>query len=240
MPNWAVNGTHNGVASVGLVPRPGCAVVRPLRSTLGGERHDQSRPRSQQHMKLLYSFQWAHFLWCVALAPIAILLHELSHQVVGVAVGFPAQLHFASVSGIPEAAPFGGNPVSVALASLAGPAMSMSLMAIGAHFSKRPWGLPLVAVNVPRFVVNVVFLVQQALVVAGVFKAGESRFDEATAANALGWSAVALGSVGALFFFFGLVWLWRRAKGAGFIALALGTASGAFIWLQLLGPLLLP
>ena len=51
----------------------------------------------------------ALFGWAMLLGPLAVLLHELGHWVVGQAAGFQPTLHAYAVSGLPEKPPFGGN-----------------------------------------------------------------------------------------------------------------------------------
>lgn len=180
------------------------------------------------------------FLWSVALFPITVLLHELAHWLVARASGFPARLHFASVDNFPEQLPFGGAPGLVALTTLAGPAMTIALMIAGMAARSKPWGLPLVATALSRFVINAMFIVQQALVLAGIAQASQPNFDEVVAARALSAPAPLFAGVGALAFFVGGVWLWRNAGPWQFLALILGTLTGMVGWLGLVGPMLLP
>ncbi|MEY2884352.1 MAG: hypothetical protein RL490_2076 [Pseudomonadota bacterium] len=179
-------------------------------------------------------------LSCVALLPATVILHELAHWLVGQLAGFPTQLHFASVDGLPETAPFGGAPLGVALAALAGPAMSVLLVGVGMISRHRPWGLPLVATAIARFAVNIIYMIQQAFVLAGVAKASQPNFDEILAARALGLPPQPLAAIGAIVLLAALAWLWRQASGRTLLVLAVGTVAGMVGWLGLLGPRLLP
>lgn len=174
------------------------------------------------------------------LFPMTVVLHELGHFTVGWLAGFPVVLHFASVSGVPEQLPFAGAPLAAGLASLAGPAISLALAAAGLAGWRRLWGLPLLAAVLPRFTVNLLFMVQQGFVWAGIAEAGNSSMDEAVAARALGVSPVPLAAIGALVLLLGLWQLWARAGGKGLLVLALGTGAGMAGWLIGVGPRLLP
>lgn len=178
--------------------------------------------------------------WCLVLVPATIQLHEAGHWLVARLAGFAPVLHFASVDGIPDQPPFGGAAPAVALASLAGPAVSILLVLTGMMSAARAWAMPLVAAGILRFVINPMFLVQQALVAAGIAEAGAGNFDEIVAARALGWPPAALALPGALVLLLGLVWLWRRASGRQLAVLLAGTVAGVVLWMGALGPILLP
>lgn len=186
------------------------------------------------------AFRWDMFLWSAALFPVATLLHEVGHFAAAAAVGFSPKLHFASVTGFPETPPFGGAPLGVAFASFAGPAVTMILGFIGAARTKSSWGLPLVAVCVPRFIVNSIFLLQQSLVLAGIAQASNPNFDEIVTARALAITPAPLAAIGAILFFAGLAWLWLKSSRGGLLALFVGTGVGMFGWLAYLGPAVLP
>jgi hypothetical protein len=193
----------------------------------------RNRARNKQNLAAL-------LVWSVILVPVTVLVHELAHWLVARSAGFPAQLHFASVSGFPEQAPFGGAPIAVGLVALAGPAMTLAFVGLGMANARHAWGKALVATALPRFALNAVYMFQQSLVLAGIAKASAPNFDEAVAGRALALPPQLLASVGALVLVIGLIWLWRRAGARGFALLVLGTAAGLYGWMGILGPRLLP
>jgi hypothetical protein len=182
----------------------------------------------------------AAFGFCVVLFPLSVVLHELGHFLIGRVFGIPTELHAASVSGLPETAPFGNSPGGVALASLAGPAITMLLVVLGFAFRTRVWGLPLLAVALARFFVNLAYMIQQRFVAAGIAAPSNPNFDEIQAARALDLPPQPLAAVGAVLLLAGLVFLWRFAGPRGFLVLTSGTIAGMVGWLVLLGPRLLP
>lgn len=184
--------------------------------------------------------QWRQGLLAALLFPATVILHELGHFGIGWLSGFPVALHYASVTGLPEAAPYAGAPLAVALAALAGPAISLAMLAAGMAGWRRIWGLPLLAAALPRFVVNLLFMVQQGFVLAGIAQAGRPNIDEANAARALDVPAAPLAAIGAMALLAGLWAVWRRAGAGGVLMLALGTGLGMAGWLVVLGPRLLP
>jgi hypothetical protein len=182
----------------------------------------------------------AGFVLSALLFPVTVVLHELGHFLVGRSFGFPTVLHAASVTGLPESSPFGGEPGGVALSALAGPVVTLALAALGILYRTRVWGLPLVATALVRFLVNLLYMVQQGFVAAGIAAASDPNFDEVLAARALGVAPQPLAGVGALLLPVGLFFLWRQAGARGFFVLMAGTAAGMALWLALLGPRLLP
>jgi hypothetical protein len=182
----------------------------------------------------------AGFVLSALLFPLTVVLHELGHFLVGRSFGFPTLLHAASVTGLPETPPFDGEAGGVALAALAGPAVTLALAALGLLYRTRVWGLPLMATALVRFLVNLLYMVQQGFVAAGIAAASDPNFDEVLAARALGVAPQPLAAVGALLLLAGLVFLWRQAGGRGFFVLMAGTVAGMTLWLALLGPRLLP
>lgn len=183
-----------------------------------------------------------HFLLATLLAMPAILLHELGHVAVAQLAGFTPVLHHASVDGIPEAAPWGGNPMGTAAAALAGPLVTglLLLLALWGARRNRAWGLPLLAAAPMRFVINLLFLLQSLLVSLGIFAAAGANFDELTAARALGLPEVPVVAAGALV----LVVAWgallkARPGWRNLLALFAGALLGTMLWLGRIGPALI-
>jgi hypothetical protein len=189
----------------------------------------------------------ALFLSALVMGPIAALLHELGHWIVAKAAGFQPTLHAYAVSGIPEAAPFGGNPSGVAAVALAGPAVTMLLTAVGYTLwrqdSSRSWTLALAFAAPTRLIINALFLIGSMLVVLGVAERSNPNFDEVTAASALDIPAVSLAIIGALVL--PLTW-WSIIRRLGqyrwvdITSLAAGTIIGMALWLGPVGDSLLP
>ena len=185
------------------------------------------------------------FLLALLLAPIAIVAHEIAHWLVAQSLGLAPQLHFGSVSGIPEAPPFGGTPLAVAAAMLAGPLATAGITAFGIWAYTRtaaPWSLALAMVTPTRFVANVLFLIQYSFVVTGIAQPSSPNFDEVSAARALGIAEIGLAAIGAALFV--LVWCWLLFKvqpgAVSVLALLIGNIAGTALWLSTIGPLLLP
>lgn len=187
------------------------------------------------------------FLAALVMGPLAVLLHEVGHWVVAQAAGYQPVLHAYAVSGLPDSAPYGGNPMGVAAVALAGPTVTLLLTAIGYTLwrrdSTRTWALALAFAAPTRFIINALFLVGSVVVALGVAERSNPSFDEVTAASALGIPAVSLAVVGALVL--PLAWwsIIRRLdqnRWAGVASLAAGTLIGMGLWLGPVGKLLLP
>ena len=187
------------------------------------------------------------FLSALVMAPIAALLHELGHWIVAKAAGFQPILHAYAVSGIPDAAPFGGNPTGVAAVALAGPTVTLLLTAVGYMLwrqdSSRSWALALAFAAPTRFIINALFLIGSMLVALGVAERSNPNFDEVIAASALGIPAVSLAIIGALVL--PLAWwsIIRRLNQNRWVDIALlaaGTVVGMALWLGPVGNSLLP
>lgn len=183
---------------------------------------------------------WTGFGLAALLFPVTVLLHELAHLLVGRLFGFATVLHAASVTGLPEESPYGGAPAGVAMAALAGPAATLALAGLGVRFRHRAWGLPLVTVTLARFLINLLYMVQQGFVAAKIAAPSKASFDEVLAAEALGLPPQPLAALGAAVLVVGVIFLSRQAGPRGLLALTAGTVAGMTIWLGLLGPRLLP
>lgn len=188
-----------------------------------------------------------HFLSALVVGPIAVLLHELGHWIVAKAAGFQPVLHAYAVSGVPDAAPFGGNPTGVAAVALAGPMVTLVLTVAGYTLwrrdSSRTWALALAFAAPTRFIINALFLLGSVLVALGVAERSNPSFDEVNAASALGIPAASLAVIGALVL--PLIWwsIIRRLdqnRWTTVAALAAGTLIGMVLWLGPVGNSLLP
>jgi hypothetical protein len=184
--------------------------------------------------------------WCLLMVPLTILLHELGHLAAAVSVGFPdPALHFSSTSQ--------GDVTKFAawthgVVGLAGPAVTvmLALFACGwiALRGCARWAFALLVASVSRFAVGVPYTLINSFVRLTGRRLTPPAFDEHKAATALGWSGDAvLGSTSVLLIA-ALVWMgFRLPRGERSVAwpgLLLGTALGWVLWMQLLGPVLLP
>lgn len=187
------------------------------------------------------------FLFALVLTPLGVLLHEAGHWAAGKAAGFQTVLHAYAVTGMPEEAPFGGNPTGVGIAALAGPAISMLLTAFGyaswRHRPSRAWALALAFSAPTRFLVNLFFLLGSALVAMGIAERSNPNFDEMTASRALDVPVLPLAVVGALVLLAAWSLIIRRIekdRWTSLAALSAGTGGGLILWLGSVGSILLP
>lgn len=187
------------------------------------------------------------FVLALVLAPLGTLIHEIGHWAVAKAAGFQPVLHAYAVSGIPETAPFGGNPIGVAAAALAGPVVTVLLAAFGYALwrqqSSRAWALALAFSAPVRFFLNLAFLAGSALVALGIAERGNPGFDEMTAARALDVPVLPLVLMGATVLPLTWALIIRRLRGdrwSSVAALSAGTAAGLTLWLGPVGTFLLP
>lgn len=165
---------------------------------------------------------------------------EAARRLTARLLGFPALLHFASVSGVPEKPPFGAAAGAVAAVSLAGPLVTLALLAWGSLRLNKPWARALVVATGLRFALNFIFLIQFGFVLAGIAAPSDAIFDEVTAALAIGVPPFVLVAIGPIALVAALVRLWRTSSFSEIAVLTIGTAAGAALWMGLLGPLLLP
>lgn len=179
--------------------------------------------------------------------PIAVLLHELGHWIVANAAGFQPVLHAYAVSGVPDAAPFAGNPTGVAAVALAGPMVTLILTVAGYTLWRRDpsrsWALAMAFAAPTRFIINVLFLVGSVLIALGVAERSNPSFDEVNAASALGIPAASLAVIGALVLPLTWWFIIRRLdqnRWTAVAAIAAGTLIGMTLWLGPVGKLLLP
>ena len=187
------------------------------------------------------------FVSALVMAPVAALLHELGHWIVAKAAGFQPILHAYAVSGLPDAAPFGGNPTGVAAVALAGPAVTLLLTAVGYRLwrqdSSRSWALALAFAAPTRFIINALFLIGSMLVALGVAERSNPNFDEVAAASALGIPEVSLAIIGALVLplaWWSIIRRLNQNRWVDIAFLAAGTVAGMALWLGPVGNSLLP
>ncbi len=184
--------------------------------------------------------------WPLAAVPFTIVVHEAAHWLTAVAVGYPdPALHYSSIS---HGDVDGYPATSAGLVGMAGPVVTalQILVSIAWVLWRRPHPLAfaLGAAAASRFAIAVPFtMVNMAMLLTGR-RLQPPEFDEHKAALALGWSGdVALGMTSLLVVAV-LIWLARYLpKGerpAAWTGLLLGTAIGWFLWLVVLGPILLP
>lgn len=185
--------------------------------------------------------------WAFVLSPFSVVAHELGHFLVALAAGFPATLHYSSVKGIHGTPPFGEQPIAVALAVFAGPAVTFLLM-IGSvaafrRDSSRLWALALVAVAPVRMATALFFGLLLILNSTGrVLVTSSATFDELVTLRVLGLPE-SLAALSALVLIAGLIWTVRNVppnRWLSMVAIALGSVAGYLTWFGILGPWLLP
>lgn len=131
-------------------------------------------------------------LFAFLLTPLAILLHELGHFVVPLALGLPAQLHPTHVSGGAEGGP--GLPAWImALQAGGGLLVTLVLCAVGTRLylrdRSRLWALALAVAAASRLIVSAGYLaIRLFLLVIGRPYGGHPNFDEHVFARAAGVS----------------------------------------------------
>ena len=187
----------------------------------------------------------AVFGWAIGLAPAAVVLHELGHLAAKYAWGVPGiELHYASVS---DAAAEGALPLAAVVTSaLAGPVVTMLLVVAGAVAVWRIGPRPaFVALPYAAGVRTVLLSGAYALVrTFNSDRAGSGNFDELEVARALGASpdVLVFGSVAVVLCSWVVVAralpAGRRARTAG--VAAGGVLLGAALWMNVVGPAVLP
>jgi len=187
---------------------------------------------------------WA--AWCVFLAPLAIVLHELGHYAAAFWAGSPnPALHYSWTD--PGNLPAKGASTDGVI-GLAGPAVTiiLSLFACAWILWRRParWAFALAICAVSRFVVAVPYTIMTIVVRLTGGSLGAPAFDEYQAGTALGWSGDALLASTIVVLIGVLVFVGRSLPGGersvAWPGLVIGTILGWICWMLLLGPVLLP
>jgi hypothetical protein len=184
--------------------------------------------------------------WCVLLAPITIVLHELGHYAAALWAGSPNPvLHYSWT------AP-GNMPAKRActdgVIGLAGPAVTiiLALFACAWILARGParWAFALAVCAVSRFVVAVPYTLINIVVrlIGGHLSA--PAFDEHKAGTALGLSGDALLASTVVVLIGVLVFVGRKLphgeRSVAWTGLVSGTVLGWACWMLLVGPALLP
>lgn len=187
------------------------------------------------------------FGWAALLAPVGVVVHEFGHYLAALLLGYEdAVLRSANVGG---GAKLGNAPDwHVAVQSGAGPLATVLLIALAWPLLRRPHApacaIALAATAPLRFLVGAVFLgVGFYLLVTGAQR-GAANFDEFNLARALGIPVEPL-LVAELIL---LVAVWLKVirtslagrRWIGPLSLIAGGTLGLVVWMNWLGPLLLP
>ena len=188
--------------------------------------------------------RWLSWALAAAIAaPLAIVLHELGHFVVGLAFGVPdLVLHYGNVS---DSADKTGIPLwQRGLQAAAGPLATL-LIVLGCcvavlRIGPKPWAVaPAFAAGVRSVGIGVAYLVVRIL-----GKPAQGNFDEMNAATRLGLPPELVIASNVLILLGAWVWLTYRIPSgqrvATLTATVLGTAVGLALYVGWLGPLALP
>jgi hypothetical protein len=187
---------------------------------------------------------WA--AWCVLLAPLTIVLHEVGHYAAALWVGsHNPVLHYSWTD--PGNLPAKGASTDGVI-GLAGPAVTiiLSLFACAWILWRGParWAFALAICAVSRFVVAVPYTLLKIVVLLTGGSLGAPAFDEYKVGAALGWSGDALLASTAIVLIGVLLFVGRRLpageRSAAWPGLLSGTTLGWACWMLLLGPALLP
>lgn len=184
--------------------------------------------------------------WCVVLAPLAIVLHEVGHYAAAAWVGSENPvLHYSWTDP-------GNLPAKSAstdgVIGLAGPAVSiiLALSACAWILVRGParWAFALAIGAVSRFVVAVPYTLINLVVRLMGGTVGAPAFDEYKAGTALGWSGDALLASTVVVLVGVLVFVGRKLppgeRSVAWSGLIAGTVLGWICWMLLLGPAVLP
>jgi hypothetical protein len=187
---------------------------------------------------------WA--AWCVLLAPLTIVLHEMGHYAAAAWAGSPnAVLHYSWTD--PGNLPVKGGVIDGVI-GLAGPAVTvaLSMFACAWILLRGParWAFALAITSVSRFVVAVPYTIANIVVRLTRATMGAPAFDEYKAGTAFGWSGNALLASTVVVLAGVLVFVGRQLpdgeRSVAWPGLVIGTMLGWACWMLLIGPVVLP
>lgn len=184
--------------------------------------------------------------WCVVLAPLAIVLHEVGHYAVAAWVGSENPvLHYSWTD--PGNLP-AKSPSTDGVIGLAGPAVTiiLALSACAWILLRGParWAFALAIGAVSRFVVGVPYTLLNIVMRLAGRRLGAPAFDEYKAGTSLGWSGDALLASTVLVLAGVLVFVGRELprgeRSTAWWGLVIGTILGWACWMLIIGPAVLP
>ncbi|WP_143960295.1 hypothetical protein [Litoribacter populi] len=190
----------------------------------------------------------AKFLaWPIIFVPITIMLHEMGHYIIGFMFQFPnLQLHYGSVSHTATELDF--PPWQLALQASAGPLITILIASLPCYFAtKREQNIFLISLGIVapiRFLIGSVYLFWIVIIFFSGGSMGASNFDEYNVASLTTIPLAFILIVETIF----MLWTWwflgNRIHKKGriiFIAsIIAGTSLGISLWLNIVGPILLP
>lgn len=184
--------------------------------------------------------------WCVLLAPLTIVLHEVGHYAAARWAGSPNPvLHYSWTD--PGSLPTKGG-MTDGVIGLAGPAVSiiLALVACAWILTRGParGAFALAVCAVSRFVVAVPYTLMKLVARLMGWSMGPPAFDEYKAGTALGLSGDALLASTIVVLVGVLVVVGRKLpsgeRSVAWLGLVAGTILGWAFWMLLLGPALVP
>jgi hypothetical protein len=184
--------------------------------------------------------------WCVLLAPITIVLHELGHYAAALWAGSPNPvLHYSWTD--PGNLPAKGGSTDGVI-GLAGPAVTiiLALIACAWILMRGPtrWAFALAVCAVSRFLVAVPYTLINIVARLAGRRLGAPAFDEYKAGTALALSGDALLASTVLMLVGVLIFVGRKLpageRSVAWPGLVIGTILGWACWMLLIGPVMLP
>jgi hypothetical protein len=186
-------------------------------------------------------------LMCFLFTPVTILIHELGHLSVALAVGIPAQLHPTSVSGGADQAS-GLARGLIALQAGAGPLFTVVMVLVAAYlYRRRPsrtWAIAFALTAGSRFAVDTAYLgVRLLLALLGRTYAGHPSFDEHNVARTLSLPPEALAASASLFLGGLVLWCGKclppKERVPQLLVAAFAIVLGNIVWAQVAPPVLI-
>jgi hypothetical protein len=184
--------------------------------------------------------------WCVLLAPLTIVMHELGHYAAALWAGSPNPvLHYSWTD--PGQLPGKGTSIDGVI-GLAGPAVTviLALFACAWILARGParWAFALAVCAVSRFLVAVPYTLINIVARLAGRRLGAPAFDEHKAGTALGLSGDALLASTVIVLICVLVFVERKLpsgqRSVAWSGLVIGTVMGWVCWMLVAGPALLP